>query len=115
MIIKKCGNITKLIAGMKEYIVKIWNFYSAQLLNEINISKLIIKSICLWDEENLLIGTGGGLKLIDLNKDKHVKNVGDIVNIVWMDICSIPKYGKCLITGNYNEVKLWINKYLIKK
>ena len=33
VIIKKCGNITKLIAGMKEYIVKIWNFHSVQLLN----------------------------------------------------------------------------------
>ena len=29
-------------------------------------------------------------------------------NIFLMDICTISKYGKCLITGNYKELKLWI-------
>ena len=115
VIVKKCGKITKLIASTKENIVKIWNFHSTELLSEINISKATIKSICLWDEENLLIGTGGGLKLIDLNKNKHVKNFLDIVDIVRMDICTIPKYGKCLITANYKEMNLWLNKNLIKK
>ena len=115
ILVKKCGNITKLIAGMKESTVKIWDFHSTQLLSEIIISKLTIKSISLWDEENLLIGTGGGLKLIDLNKNKHAKNFLDIVDIAWMDICNIPKYGKCLITENYKEIILKINKNLIKK
>ena len=115
IIVKKCGNITKLIAVMKENTVKIWNFHSTQLLAEISISKSTIKSICLWDEENLLIGTSGGLKLIDLNKNKHVKNFGDIVDIARMYICTIQKYGKCLITSNYKEIFLWINKNLIKK
>ena len=114
IIIKKCGNITKLFAGMKENTIKIWNFHSTQLLSEINISKLTIKSICLWDKENLLVGTGGGLKLIDLNKNKISKNYTDIINIDRMDICTIPKYGKCLITENYNEMNLWINKNLTK-
>ncbi len=112
ILVKKCGNITKLFAGMKENTVKIWNFHSAQLLSEINISKSTIKSICLWDEENLLVGTGSGLKLVDLNKNKLAKNFVDIANIVRMDMCTIPKYGKCLITSNYEEMKLWINKKL---
>ena len=115
IIVKKCGKITKLFAGMKENTIKIWNFHSTQLLSEISISKLTIKSICLWDEENLLVGTSGGLKLIDLNKNKLAKNYTDIINIERMDICTIPKYGKCLITENYNEMNLWINKNLIKK
>ena len=110
IMVKKCGNITKLFAVMKENTVKIWNFHTTKLLDEINISKTIIKSICLWDEENLLIGTGGGLKLIDLNKNKLIKNYTDVVHIDRMDICTIPKYGKCLITENYNEMNLWINK-----
>ena len=115
IILKKCGNITKLFAGMEENTIKIWNFHSTQLLSEISIPKLIIKSICLWDEENLLVGTGGGLKMIDLNKNKLVKNNTDIIDIARMDICTIPKYGKCLITKGYNGMNLWINKNLIKK
>ena len=113
ILVKKCGNITKLFAGMKENTVKIWNFHSTQLLNEINISKSRIKGICLWDEENLLVGTGSGLKLVDLNKNKLDKNYVDIANIARMDMCTIPKYGKCLITSDYKEMKLWINKKLI--
>ena len=115
IMVKKCGNITKLFAVMKENTVKIWNFHTTKLLDEINISKTIIKSICLWDEENLLIGTGGGLKLIDLNKNKLIKNYTEVVHIDRMDICTIPKYGKCLITENYNGMNLWINKNLKKK
>ena len=115
IIVKKSGNITKLFAGMKENTIKIWNFHSTQLLSEISISKVTIKSICLWDKENLLVGTSGGLKLIDLNKNKLAKNYTDIINIDRMDICTIPKYGKCLITENYNEMNLWINKNVIKK
>ena len=115
IIVKECGNITKLFAGMKENTIKIWNFHSTQLLSEICISKLTIKSICLWDEENLLVGTSGGLKLIDLNKNKLAKKYTDIINIERMDICTIPKYGKCLITENYNEMNLWTNKNSIKK
>ena len=114
IIIKKCGNITKLLAGMKENSIKIWDFHSTQLLGEIAISKSTLKSICLWDEENLLVGTSSGLKLIDLDKNKLVKNFLDIVDINRMDICTIPKYGKCLITANYKEINLWINKNLKK-
>ena len=114
IMVKKCGNITKLFAVMKENTVKIWNFHTTKLLDEINISKTIIKCICLWDEENLLIGTGGGLKLIDLNKNKLSKNYTDLVHIDRMDICTIPKYGKCLITENYNEINLWTNKNIKK-
>ena len=114
IMVKKCGNITKLFAVMKENTIKIWNFHTTKLLDEINISKTKIKSICLWDEENLLIGTGGGLKLIDLNKNKLTKNYTDLVHIDRMEICTIPKYGKCLITENYNEMNLWINKNLKK-
>ena len=100
---------------MKENTVKIWNFHSAQLLSEINISKSAIKGISLWDEVNLLVGTGSGLKLVDLNKNKLAKNFVDTVNIVRIDLCTIPKYGKCLITSSYQEMNLWINKKLIKK
>ena len=45
IILKKCGNITKLFAGMKENTIKIWNFHSTQLLSEISIPKLTIKSL----------------------------------------------------------------------
>ena len=100
---------------MKENTIKIWNFHSTQLLCEINIPKSTIKAICLWDEENLLIGTGSGLKLVDLNKNKLVKNFTDIYDIVRMNICIIPKYGKCLITDDYKEINLWINKNYNKK
>ena len=100
---------------MKENTVKIWNFHSAQLLSEINISKSAIKGLCLWDEENLLVGTGSGLKLVVLNKNKLAKNFVDTVNIARMDICNIPKKGKCLITSSYQEMNLWLNKNLIKK
>ena len=53
--------------------------------------------------------------MIDLNKNKLIKNNTDIIDIARMDICTIPKYGKCLITKGCNGMNLWINKNLIKK
>ncbi len=56
-----------------------------------------------------------GLKLVDLNKNKLVKNFADIYDIVWINICTTPKYGKYLITKIYKEINISINKNLIKK
>ena len=115
VLVKKFGNITKLIAGMEKKGIKIWNFHSTELIGDIIIPRLTINCIRIWDQENLLVGTSGGLKLIDLNKNNIVKNNADIVSIVRMDICTIPKYGKCLITSDLKEMILWINKSLTLK
>ena len=111
VIIKKYSNITKLFAAENDGFVRIWNFHDGNLLSEINISKSKVYDICLWDDEQLFAGYGGGIKLVDLKNNKIIKNFeekGEARSIVTIDY---HKFGKCLIIENYKGIFLWINKY----
>lgn len=111
VIIKEYSNITKLFAAENDGFVRIWNFHDGNLLSEINISKSKVYDICLWDDEHLFAGYGGGIKLVDLKNNKIIKNFeekGEARSIVTIDY---HKFGKCLIIENYKGIFLWINKY----
>ena len=111
IIIKEYSNITKLFAAENDGFVRIWNFHDGNLLSKINISKSKAFDICLWDDEYLFAGHGGGVKLVDLKNNKIIKNFdekGEARKIVTIDY---HKFGKCLIIENFNGIFLWINKF----
>ena len=111
IIIKEYSNITKLFAAENDGFVRIWNFHNGNLLSEINISKSKVFDICLWDDEYLFAGYGGGVKLIDLKSNKTMRGfreTGEARNIVAIDY---HKFGKCLLIENHKGIFLWINKF----
>ena len=111
IIIKEYSNITKLFAAENDGFVRIWNFHDGNLLSKINISKSKAFDICLWDDEYLFAGHGGGVKLVDLKNNKIIKNFdekGEARKIVTIDC---RKFGKFLMIENFNGIFLWINKF----
>ena len=110
--------ITKLISSCASWqgFIKIFNFHSGILLNEIKIIDRIY-GICLWNKNNIFVGCQDHIiRLLDINKGVVVENK----NLYGHNysICSIkkihhPKFGECLISQDKEKIELWINnKYL---
>ena len=109
------NNIIKLIFSCEEGFIKIFNFHDGNLLNKINLNQESLLGICLWDENNLFVGTKNKrIILIDLKKGKIKKYFPGHNH--W--VCSIKKikhikFGDCLISqGLDNKIKLWKNNNL---
>ena len=113
LIIINNNDIIKLIDSSRDGNIKIWNFHSGLLLSRIKVSNCYIVGICLWNIDNLFVGSVNKIILVDLNNEKilysiilHKKQVLTIKKI------SHPKFGDCLISQGEgdDQIKLWINK-----
>jgi WD40 repeat protein len=102
----------KLIASNFGGIIEIYNFHTGEILNEV---KLNIDSgfsgICLWDENNLLVGCSDKtIKLINLKERKLKKCFfGHNYFVATVKKIYIPKIGDCLISQGMTSdtIKLW--------
>ncbi len=111
-------NEQKLIDSSFDGNIRIWNFHSGELLNKIKIGNVNLFSICLWNNEYLIIGTEDNkIKILNLKTGIILKSLIDCNNsVLCIKKFFHPKYGECLISeGLCNEqIKIWVNKYLIK-
>ena len=106
---------SKLIASNFGGIIEIYNFHTGEILNEV---KLNIDSgfsgICLWDENNLLVGCSDKtIKLINLKERKLKKSFfGHNYFVATVKKIYIPKIGDCLISQGMTSdtIKLWTIK-----
>ena len=91
--------------------INIWNFHSGELLKKIEINKIFIYDILLWNKKYLFLGCSDyTIKLIELDNYKVIKTLighNDIVQNLTKIIH--PKFGECLLSqGKYNgEILLW--------
>ena len=90
--------------------IKIWDFLTSDLLNEIKIDSIELRGICLLNEKYLLVGCGdNSIKIVELEKgliiksfSEHKKRVCCIKKII------LPKYGKCFFSHGFDErIILW--------
>ena len=97
--------------------IRIWNFHTAQLLNKIDIIKIVGKQIlyglCLWNKEYLFVGNNRDeIILLNLKDNKKVNkfkcNNGQYISTIKKML--LPKYGECLISLGDKAIQLWINK-----
>ena len=106
---------SKLIASNFEGIIEIYNFHTGEILNEVIMGFCGgFLGICLWDENNLLIGCSDkSIKLINLNERKLKKCLfGHKYFIATVKKIYIPKIGDCLISQGMTSdtIKLWTVK-----
>ena len=102
--------IIKLIGACQDEIIRIWDFHSGNLLNKIEINK-ILRGICIWNKNYLFVGCDDNtIKIIDLKSNSIIKNLEGHKDLV-ITIKKIihPLYGECLISqGVLNEgIKIW--------
>ena len=97
--------------------IRIWNFHSGQLLNEIKGSNKALCGICLWNNEYFFVGSkDNSIKLVELKTRKIIKNItGHSNEVITIKKITHPKYGECLISQGRGKdhFKLWINKNTI--
>ena len=113
IIINNNKEMTQLIETSDFGAIRIWNFHSGELLEKINFYEGELCSICLWDNNYLLIGCKfGKIKIININ-EKLINEFdackSDVINIKKI---YHSKYGECLIsqgTGK-DSIKIWVIK-----
>ena len=107
-------DVLKLIESCFDGKIRIWDFHSGNLIDEIDVHNEGIVGICLWDENYLLVGsTDNSIKIVDLNKKIIIKNLTEHGKCV----CGIKKinhkkYGDCFISQGMvmDGIKLWVNE-----
>ena len=107
-IIYEKNNMIKLIDSVVDGNIKIWNFHTARLLKKIKIANYRIYSICLWNYENLFIGSEDKtIKLIELNNGTIIKIIeGHNKDVISLRKIYIPQYGECLISQGWLNEKI---------
>ena len=104
-----------LIESCFEGNIRIWDFHSGILLNEINMRYLRLYGICLLDNNNLFVGCyDKTIKLIDIKNNNIINTLkGHNMWVLTIKIINHKQYGKCLISqcfGLCDNIKLWIQK-----
>ena len=105
----KEDKIIKLISSSIDGIIRIWNFYSGNILNKIKISSNLVLGLCLLNSDYLFIACDNDIMLLDMKKETIIKKLSEHENKV-MTIKKInhPLYGKVIISlGCDNKIILW--------
>lgn len=112
-VINNFGNVIQLIELCNDGNIRIWDFHLNILLNKIKVDNNILTTLCIWDENNIIVGIKNkGIKIIQLNKGKIINIINEKNNIIYtVKTINHPKYGKSLITQGIfcEQIRLWIN------
>ena len=112
IIINNTTELIKLIESSDDGNIRIWNFYSGELLKKIRINNRGLYGICLWNDEFLFCGCKKSIKLLDIQKDKIIKNLSGHSDYA-LSIKKIKLHNsECIISqGLFNDqIKLWISQ-----
>ena len=110
----RSNNIVRLIECCIDGYVRIWDFHLGILLNKIKICNEGINSICLWNENHIIIGCNDAtIKMVDINKNEIIHVLyGHKQRVCCIKIIEHEKYGKCIISKGWgaDAIKLWKKK-----
>jgi len=111
-IIKEDLDKVKLIESSYDGIIRIWNFHTGLLLNKYKLDEGI-RTICLWDDNYLFIGSiNKSIKLVNLAEGLIIKSlISHQKEITSIKKIKVSKYGECLISQGWKDdgLKVWIN------
>ena len=111
VIINNSKEIIKMIESSGDGSIRIWNFHTGELLNQIIVTKKRLFGMCLWNEEYLFVGCEDKtIKLIEINSGEIINNlIGKNKIVVTIKKIFHPKFGRCLLSqgSKDNQIKLW--------
>ena len=104
-------DLIKLIESCVSGHIRIWNFHSGDLINDI-ISESGFYGICLWNNDYLFVSSTLNFKLINIKNGKIIDKEFTHKKKYYSPAQTIkkfvhPKYGECLILENSKEIDLW--------
>ena len=110
-IISEDKNLRLLGALGEQQMIGIWDFYTGEFKDQIEIQNSIsIRGICLWEKNYILVWCEDlTIKIVDLNKKKIMKSLeGHTNKINYIKKIYNKNYGECLISQSLdNTIKLW--------
>ena len=113
VIISNSEDSVKLIESCYDGNIRVWNFYTGELINKIKIGDWLY-GICLWNDNYLFVGCSDkSIKLVDIINGYIVRYLkGHNNSVLTIKKITHPFYGECIISQGYNEdqIKLWVNK-----
>ena len=98
------NDMTKLIESSDgSGYIRIWDFHSGTLLNQIKLSILAVKAISLWNNSFLFVGCGDKtIKILNLDNNKIIDSlIGHSNSICCIKVIKHPIFGKCLISQGH--------------
>ena len=114
IIIDDREDVVKMIESSEDGKVRVWNFLSGDLLNTINVSDKALYGLCLWNKDNVFVGSEDkSLKLVDLKAGKVTKELtGHTNDVITILKVTHPQLGECLVSQGwvYDQIKLWVIK-----
>ena len=99
-----------LIASNFDGIIRIWNFYSGDILKKIVVTYLGLYGMCLLKKNFLFVGCKDNvIRLIDIEKKKVISTFKGHNNwVLCLKEINHPQYGDCLISQEkFNGINLW--------
>ena len=103
-----------LITSNFDGIIRIWDFYSGEIIKKIFVTFVGLYGICLLDNKFLFIGCKDNfIRLVDIEKKKVINTFEGHDNwVLCLKKISHPQYGDCLISQElFYGIKLWRIKY----
>jgi WD40 repeat protein len=112
IIVKKFGNIIKLIESCDDGNIRIWKFHAGILLKKIKVSNEGLRGICLYNDNYLFIGCKDkSIKLLNLDNELIIYTRKSHQN----EVISLKKIfhpfinnQNILLSQNYKESKIYI-------
>jgi len=109
--VSNSGQNLELIDSCEDGIIRIYNFYTGELINRIFTGFTPLRGICIWDKDCFFIGCKDKtFKLVDLNKCIVIKSIkAHNDTVLTLKKINLPKYGNCLVSKGMNEdsINLW--------
>ena len=104
LIVSEFDTGVKIIESSWDKNIRIWGFHDGILLAKINIKKRI-HGICLWTDNDLFIGCGKSIQLINLENGKIKKKISKHHkdDVLTLKSFNHPQYGNCLISQGLEE------------
>ena len=114
VIINNSKEIIKMIESSGDGSIRIWNFHTGELINQIIVTKKRLFGMCLWNEEYLFVGCEDKtIKLIEINSGEIINNlIGKNKIVLTIKEIFHPKFGRCLLSqgSKDNQIKLWASR-----
>ena len=110
IIVNDNEDIVKIIESSGDGNIRIWNFYTAELLKKIRFNKIGVYGICLWNNDYIFAGSKSSLKLINIKTEQVEKKLkGHNFEIVTIKKMIHPLYGECLVSQDREntQIKIW--------
>ena len=108
VIIYETDKYSKVVASNYDGKIRIWDFKTEKLIKVISDNDLCANGLYLWKNKYVLTASSKGIIVIDIEKEKIIKNLCQKNKIDNIKMINHPMYGDCFLISNLTRRIIWI-------